>query len=88
MNGHTTAGTVIRVLLTAALLTMGVAPGIAVAQSATAVPDSVGSADRVQQYSEMMERTYISQEQREAAALAMGMPGPGGVPDYFGTTPN
>lgn len=108
MNGHTTAGAVIRILLTATLLTMGVAPGIAVAQSAPAAPDSAGSVDRVQQYSEMMERTYVSQEQREAAAdrakalreaaaaanpggvsaLAMDMPGPGAVPDYFGTTPN
>ncbi|MBN2840228.1 MAG: hypothetical protein JXP37_04645, partial [Coriobacteriia bacterium] len=112
MNGHTTAGAVIRVLVTAALLTMGVAPGIAVAQSATAVPDAGGSVDRIQQYSEMMEQTYVTQEQREAAAdrlkamiqaaeaaapaedgvspsvLAMDMPGPGAVPDYFGTTPN
>ena len=67
MNRHT-IGAVIRLTLIAALLTMGPAQGVFAAES-TAEPAASGAQpDRIQQYSEMMQRSYITQEQREAAA--------------------
>lgn len=109
MNRHT-IGAVIRLILIAALLTMGPAQGIFAAEPAPESAESGAQIDRIQQYSAMMQRSYITQDQREAAAerlkamrvaaevaasadgrvsaSAMDMPMPGGVPDYFGTTPN
>ena len=109
MNRHT-IGAVIRLTLIAALLTMGPAQGVFAAESASEPTASGAQLDRIQQYNEMMQRSYVTQDQREAAAerlkamklaaeaatsaeggvsaSAMTMEMPGGVPDYFGTTPN
>ena len=109
MNRHT-IGAVIRLALIAALLTMGPAQGVFAAEPASEPTASGAQIDRIQQYNEMMQRSYITQDQREAAAerlkamklaaevaasaeggvsaSAMTMEMPGGVPDYFGTTPN
>ncbi len=61
----------VHVLLVAALLTMGVSPGIAVAQTADQQAIASASAAKIQEWNAMMERSYISQDQREAAAARM-----------------
>src|SRR5574340_1684599 len=102
---------VVRLLLVITMLALGIAPAaIAAEPKAAASPDGGYSAEELQQRVETMKRSYVSQEQREAAALrmkllekvgALGIAGetnitaftppamvPGGVPHYFGPTPN